>query len=63
VVDVIEVHFDRRRRELSLTCGNVAFARVPEAVTTAADLDEMVIVCRTRTCLHATRLSGVCKIE
>ena len=38
MADDIEVHYDPRRGELSLSCGDKAFARVREAVISAADL-------------------------
>jgi hypothetical protein len=40
--DSIEVHFDPRRGELTLTCGDEAFARVRNAVIAEAAVAELI---------------------
>lgn len=43
VADDIDMHFDSRRGELSLSCSPEAFARVRDAVAAAADLNTTAI--------------------
>lgn len=43
MADDIEVHYDANNRELMLSCGSQAFARVRNAVIAASDVGELAI--------------------
>jgi hypothetical protein len=43
LADDIEVHYDPRRGELSLSCGNTAFARLRSAVIAEAAVDKIIL--------------------